>query len=686
MSEFNDFCEKYAIKLNDRQAEAVRAIEGPVLLLAVPGSGKTTVLVARLGYMILCKGIKPSHILAMTYTRAATADMKRRFLEKFGEKNAERLEIRTINGVADGILRTYGRMRHTSPFRVISSDERRALIAEIYSSVCEDYPDEGVVADAGNLISYIKNMMLSTPEEISKLGNARLDIYKLYTEYQRRMTEIRRMDYDDQLVYALRVMRRYPDVRDEVRRRFTYICVDEAQDTSRVQHELIAAIARPRNNIFMVGDEDQSIFSFRAAYPKALLDFTGNFKNALTLKIEQNYRSLPEITALANAFIASNRDRYNKSMVPTRSGRAEVSIKKFITPQAAEDFVFDRVCEADDDTAFLYRINENIIPLVDRLEREGVPYRLLRAGEVMFFSRRTVRDVCDILRLALDPYDRVRFSRVYSRLGLYISRDESRAAMRYSEEHSVPVIDALGEIKAFRGESEKRYKGWLALLSRIPKMSADRAIDGIVHSGSFLGDEHPEDERVSQYRVLSAISEHSENAEALLLRMEELRALMAEPKNDRGGPVISTVHSSKGLEYKSVYIADLKLGSFPLDPPVSVLGSLEEEERRLFYVALTRAKDKLCLVSTDKPCSPFVTESEKHLERIYGDERMTLKATERRAFFAELPLGQTVEHRDYGEGQIIAADKYTVTVRFSKGDDHRFWINELIKSGSLKRK
>lgn len=298
------FDRKYAARLNRQQQEAVHAVEGPVLLLAVPGSGKTTVLVTRLGYMLCCCGIAPDQILTMTYTRAAAGEMKQRFAALFGQDCPHPPEIRTINGVSSKIIAYYAQNCGKRPPFILAEDESALakLVSDLYRDLCGEYPTQSVVKELRKSIAYAKNMML--PEErLGELDTGFEKFPELYREYGKALRDNKWMDYDDQMVYAKKILEFHEDVRTYFQNRFPYICVDESQDTSRIQHAIIRLLAGKSGNIFMVGDEDQSIYGFRAAYPDALMQFEQTYPGARVLLMEENYRSTPEILRAADAFI-----------------------------------------------------------------------------------------------------------------------------------------------------------------------------------------------------------------------------------------------------------------------------------------------------------------------------------------------------------------------------------------------
>lgn len=398
--EWKEFETTFSVKLNQQQKEAVQSTKGPVLLLAVPGSGKTTVLVTRLGYMIYCRNIPPESILTVTYTVAATKDMSERFAVRFGEDMAKRLEFRTINGICAMIIQYYGRRIGKTPFELVKDEK---ATTGMLIKICQDhgmgYPTESDLKNVRTLITYIKNMMLNE-EELQKLEEeSDIRIAGIYREYCRQMREQKLMDYDDQMLYAYNILRKDPGVLAYFQNRYPYICVDEAQDTSKIQHAIIALLAAGTGNLFMVGDEDQSIYGFRAAYPEALLSFEKKHPGAKVLLMEENFRSNAKIVEAADKFIQKNTLRHEKHMRAAREAGAdirEISLKSrkaqyVYLMKAAQECTTGmagmsgseehrgRADASVTETAVLYRDNECAIPLIDLLERKNIPYRMRNA-------------------------------------------------------------------------------------------------------------------------------------------------------------------------------------------------------------------------------------------------------------------------------------------------------------------
>ena len=460
--EWKEFETTFSVKLNQQQKEAVQSTKGPVLLLAVPGSGKTTVLVTRLGYMIYCRNIPPESILTVTYTVAATKDMSERFAVRFGEDMAKRLEFRTINGICAMIIQYYGRRIGKTPFELVKDEK---ATTGMLIKICQDhgmgYPTESDLKNVRTLITYIKNMMLNE-EELQKLEEeSDIRIAGIYREYCRQMREQKLMDYDDQMLYAYNILRKDPGVLAYFQNRYPYICVDEAQDTSKIQHAIIALLAAGTGNLFMVGDEDQSIYGFRAAYPEALLSFEKKHSGAKVLLMEENFRSNAKIVEAADKFIQKNTLRHEKHMRAAREAGAdirEISLKSrkaqyVYLMKAAQECTTGmagmsgseehrgRADASVTETAVLYRDNECAIPLIDLLERKNIPYRM-RNADLSFFTHRTVLDVQNIIRFAMDPKDTELFMQIYYRLKLFFNKKDALRYAQISQEKDMEVLDA----------------------------------------------------------------------------------------------------------------------------------------------------------------------------------------------------------------------------------------------------
>ncbi|MDD5798315.1 MAG: ATP-dependent helicase, partial [Clostridiaceae bacterium] len=448
---WQEFEQQFSIQLNEQQKQAVQTVEGPVLLLAVPGSGKTTVLVTRLGYMIHCKGIDPRRILTVTYTVAATKDMAARFAAKFGPELAEQLEFRTINGICAKVLQYYGYRTGKTPHQLLNDEKRIAgILAEIYQRVERVYPTDGDLKNIRTLITYIKNMMLGEDEIEALDEGAECKISVIYWEYCSKLKELQMIDYDDQMVYAYVMLKKIPWLLEYFQELYPYICVDEAQDTSKIQHAIIALLASRTENLFMVGDEDQSIYGFRAAYPEALLEFEQRHRGAKVLLMEENFRSDANIVAAADHFIQKNTLRHEKHMRASRESVQQIKEISVGTRKAQYAYLAKVAEGCTTEMSVLYREHECALPLIDLLERKGIPYRM-RNAELTFFTHRVVQDISNIIRLAADPADTELFLQVYYKLNTYIRRQLAQEIVKISQEKQISVWDAAQQCEGVDG-------------------------------------------------------------------------------------------------------------------------------------------------------------------------------------------------------------------------------------------
>ena len=632
--EWKEFETTFSVKLNQQQKEAVQSTKGPVLLLAVPGSGKTTVLVTRLGYMIYCRNIPPESILTVTYTVAATKDMSERFAVRFGEDMAKRLEFRTINGICAMIIQYYGRRIGKTPFELVKDEK---ATTGMLIKICQDhgmgYPTESDLKNVRTLITYIKNMMLNE-EELQKLEEeSDIRIAGIYREYCRQMREQKLMDYDDQMLYAYNILRKDLGVLAYFQNRYPYICVDEAQDTSKIQHAIIALLAAGTGNLFMVGDEDQSIYGFRAAYPEALLSFEKKHSGAKVLLMEENFRSNAKIVEAADKFIQKNTLRHEKHMRAAREAGAdirEISLKSrkaqyVYLMKAAQECTTGmagmsgseehrgRADASVTETAVLYRDNECAIPLIDLLERKNIPYRM-RNADLSFFTHRTVLDVQNIIRFAMDPKDTELFMQIYYRLKLFFNKKDALRYAQISQEKDMEVLDAAlkyGNLEKYQEDNIRNLKRQMV---RILNMPGDEVVNQILTYMGYQDYLKKMGMNANKLETVKLIGSRVESPEKLLERLEELRTIIQEKVSDKDCPfILSTMHASKGLEYDTVYLLDVMDGILPekvlANPRTASKEELEtyEEERRLFYVGVTRAKNQLNVFTTNKP-SKFCSE------------------------------------------------------------------------------
>lgn len=684
--------------LNPQQEAAVQAAQGPVLLLAVPGSGKTTVLIHRLGYLIFCLGVAPEQILTVTYTVAATRDMAARFARTFGETWANRLEFRTINGLSARIIQHYERVKGRQAFTLVTEEGRlAALVGELYRKATGEFAAESTVRSLRTAITYCKNRQM-TQEEIEAYQVEDIPFAKLYRQYHAELRRRRWMDYDDQMVYAAQILRQHGDILAYFQDKYRYLCVDEAQDTSRIQHTILKLLAGRRRNLFLVGDEDQSIYGFRAADPGALLRFEEEYPGGRVLFLEKNYRSTATIVAAADRFIRQNQHRRDKHMVAARGPG----------PAIQPIWVADRVQQyaqlaqwaqdCDRETAVLYRNNDSALPLLDLLDRQGTGCRC-RQMEGTFFTHRVVRDVTDFIAFAAHPADGERFFRLYYKMGVGIPKAAAQWAVLQSRGEG-NLMAILSHCPQLTQRSQVLCQALAEQFAQLLDDRGDEAIHRLRHHmgyGDFLSARGSDPGKLA---ILEALGRYTPNPSALVTRLGELRERIRQGDSDPNSPfLLSTIHGSKGLEYQRVILMDVADGVLPLaDPPLGdhpdpAAVEAYEEERRLFYVAMTRAKEELFLFRFRRSDlgSTFARD-------LFPDKTRRLRqavtprpkgggkpAPPPLPDLALFDAGAPVTHRAFGRGEVVSRQGDIATILFQEKGEKKVSLSVALRQGQLRR-
>lgn len=702
----NEFISKYAYNLNPNQLEAVQTVDGAVLLLAVPGSGKTTVLITRLGYMLSCCGILPSDILTLTYTVAATHDMSNRFKSMFGDEIGNAVEFRTINGICAKIIQRYADMIGKPSFQLETDEKKLArVIAEILQKQLREYPTESEIKNAKTLITFCKNMMFNEDEIKEYSEDLDIDLLDLYKEYNKYLRDNSLMDYDDQMIYAYRLLKLSPELLEYYRNQYKYICVDEAQDTSKIQHIIIKLLAGENGNLFMVGDEDQSIYGFRAAYPEALLNFENDHPGAKVLIMNQNYRSNAKIVSVADSFIQRNQSRHEKHMVATREADSDINYVNLDKRYNQYNYLVKVAEKCSRETAVLYRDNESALPLVDMLDRQGISYRI-KGNDMVFFTHRVVNDITNILSFALNPSDIELFMKIYFKCSTYLKKSQAEALCKVAAKRNIPILEAVNNIEGISSYSVAKCR---ALATNIRKLKSEPLpkaffrIENPMGYGDYLDRNNLDKNKLY---ILKMLCYRENSIKSYLDRLTYLREKLTNMRPDYNSNfILSTIHSSKGLEYDRVYIMDACDGVFPSR---MVKGSKDEadkkyfeEERRLFYVAMTRAKNELAIFSFDDNSSCFINEAKGMGSLETGRNEHTVSSVAESNVFIEKAsisnadyvsnydpvIGESVLQKKYGKGVIV--DVYygnegvanRIIVEFNSGDTKSFAFPAALKYG-----
>lgn len=601
------------MNLSKEQKKAVFHVKGPALVLAVPGAGKTTVLIHRTANLILNHNVSPEKILSITFSRASARDMENRFKSLYGDISNIPVGFSTIHSFSYGLIREYAfknRIRYT-----LIEDENKELnkfklLKSIYYSINKKHITEERLETLLNSIGYIKNMLLS-PEEF--LSNNKIDIknfehiFKAYEDYKRAN---RLLDFDDMLTLALDILHRDKGILEKYRNRYEYIQVDEGQDTSKVQLEIIKTVAHPRNNLFIVADDDQSIYSFRGAYPKGLLDFNKVYKDGKIFFMERNYRSSKNIVTVCNKFIKKNKLRYNKDIITENPLCEPINIVKVNSMAKQYEFIVEELKRHNkyEDTAILYRNNISSIGIIEYLERNSIPF-YIKDIKLKFFNHWLIEDVVYFFLLAKDNTNIEAFENIYYKMDGFISKNQLHFVKANGRGQS--VFDTLLDIP---GINEFYRKNFLNLKLNFKKLSKMKPYDGIcliektIGYGDYLKENSMKfgyifDSLEDLLGYLKIIAKPLNSIDELLLRLKYLNHLISRSHRMKKGVTLSTIHSAKGLEFERVYMIDLIDGEFPTATSIDEFnrGKIQqlEEERRLFYVGMTRAKRHLTLITLD---------------------------------------------------------------------------------------
>ena len=694
------FQNQYMQPLNAQQRAAVTADRGAVLLLAVPGSGKTTVLVTRLGYLFLCAGAAPEQTLTMTYTVSAANEMRSRFAARFGAELAARTQFRTLNGISAVILQHYSRRyRRTQPELITNEGEITQLLTALWQQVNHEYPAESSVKELRTAITYIKNMSL-TDDELEELQSDIDNLPELYHRYQAALRAQHRMDYDDQMVFALQVLRAAPGILADFQAQYRHFCVDEAQDTSKLQHELLHLLAGNCESLFMVGDEDQSIYGFRAAYPQALLEFDKQYPGAQVLLLEHNYRSADAILDAANHFVARSRYRRPKTIRPTRGAGAPVHIVRVARREDQTRHLFDIAKTCRSETAVLFRNHESALPLIDLCERAGIPY-CYRGGEGTFFGSKIVRDITDMIALAYDARDTEVFMRVYYKFGVPISRVQAQYACEESRRAGGTVWQALCAADGIRHRLRLQAEEIAHGLARLPRMNAGDAVRFLTEELGYRKFLEQKSMDTGKLEILTQLGENLPVPSLLPGRLQSLQAMLKQHTNNGAPLILSTIHSSKGLEYDRVFLLDAIDGVLPARPEIACQTPDEirqyEEDRRLFYVGMTRARDELTLFFCAGEGCSFVQEVIYNLPENRARREAEQQAQAHAAKASTPPArpavpladvtepGTVVEHLVFGRGVVLEYDGRYLTLQFTNGRKRKLDAALVTEKGMVHR-
>jgi DNA helicase-2/ATP-dependent DNA helicase PcrA len=611
--------------LNPAQREAVLHVDGPLLVLAGAGSGKTRVLTTRMARLIDQHGVDPSRILAVTFTNKAAGEMKDRITRLLGRAPAG-MWVGTFHAIGARMLRAAPHLvGRTAAFTIYDQDDTQSVVKRVMERNklnVKQFTPRGVHA----AISDAKNALVE-PDEYANLAMDPFSraVAVVYREMGEALRVANAVDFDDLLVLPVRLLAENPGELEKYRRKFRYLLVDEYQDTNRAQYQFVKLLAGGHGNLCVVGDDDQSIYGWRGADIRNILDFNKDFPEARVVRLEENYRSTPEVLDLANVVISANKGRMGKTLRATHRSGERVTATRCLDERDEADFIVEELVARRAqssaltlrDVAILYRTNAQSRALEEALRKRALPYRLV--GAVRFYDRREIRDLMSYLKLVANPADDEAFRRAIAvpKRGLGEATIEQLSGAARAA--GVPMLAAAVRpdlVAALRPAARGALGEFAALVARFRESAREAAVDELLREivdairyAEYLRAEGPESaDRLDNVRELitgAAETVADEEGEVGLSPLDHfLQRAMLVSELDKLGPdadavTLMTLHNAKGLEFPMVFISGLEDGLFPLakayDDP-----ALLEEERRLFYVGITRAERKLYLTHAEE--------------------------------------------------------------------------------------
>ena len=657
--------------LNDKQRQGVEATEGPVLILAGAGSGKTRVLTHRIAYLMEEEGVSPWYILAITFTNKAAKEMRDR-VDKLIGFGSEQIWVATFHATCVRILRRYAdRLGYDNNFTIYDPDDQKTVMKDICKRLNIDTKmiKERVILGA---ISAAKDELISPVQyAIDTMGDwQKRKISEAYTEYQAVLKKNNAMDFDDLIVKTVELFKSCPEVLEQYQNRFRYIMVDEYQDTNTAQFELVRLLADKYRNLCVVGDDDQSIYKFRGANIRNILDFEDTYPEATVIKLEQNYRSVGNILAAANEVISHNKGRKGKNLWTAEGDGSKLHFKQFDTAQEEAVFIAEdiRNKERNDEAAYgdcavLYLTNAQARLLEERMVLMGIPYTVV--GGQNFYGRKEIKDILAYLKTIDNGRDDVAVKRIINIPKRGIGATSIAKVQAYADTHEISFYEALckcDEIPSL-GKAADKLKPFATLIQGFRSKVDYYGLEGLVKDilemtqyEEYLKDtEEDAEDRIENVQELvnKIITYEAENDQPTLGQFLEEVALVAEidsVKEDTNRVLLMTLHSAKGLEFPHVYLAGMEDGVFPSYMTITSDNRDDlEEERRLAYVGITRAMKDLTLTCAKS-------------RMIHGQTQYNMVSRFVKEIPAEL-LDQKMPKKRFTEEEIVASRTQAVSQR-----------------------
>lgn len=689
-------------QLNDRQKEAVLYNEGPLLIIAGAGAGKTKTLTTKIAFLIEEKNVNPRNILAITFTNKAAKEMKDRLYMQIGSLSKE-LQVSTFHSFGLKLLReNYETLGYDKNFVIMDSDDSLTVVKKILKDANYDpkiYNPKAI----RNKISSCKNEMM-TPEIYDRYAVSDYEkvIKEVYEKYERKLHMNNSVDFDDLLLLPIQLFKKNPDVLDKYQELYQYILIDEYQDTNEAQYILTKLLSAKNRKITCVGDDSQSIYSFRGANYKNILNFEKDYKDAKTILLEQNYRSTSNILDAANQVIKNNKMRKDKNLWTSRGEGEKIKYYRSFNERDEAQYVIRKIKEMVNrgieykDMAILYRTNAQSRVLEEEMLKENFPYKVI--GSFYFYSRKEIKDLIAYLRLIHNSKDNISLLRVINtpKRGIGLKTIENLTLKADTE--GISIYEAIDSGK------ELEFKNLIERLKEVSQnLTLTELIDKVLDASGLKQELESEGSLEAEVRLenleeFKSITKSFEEREGLISLEDFLLEIslisdVEEYKDDPNRISLMTVHSVKGLEFDRVFVVGMEEGIFP--HMNSLMENSEiEEERRLCYVAITRAKEELHLINARRrtlfgkeqanPVSRFISEIGKDLlETNVKEEELPQREQERvvhadmfREEEVDYQVGDFVYHESFGTGKVVEVTNTLVSVAFK----HPHGIKKLMKN------
>ncbi len=607
--------------LTNQQNLAVNHYLGPALILAVPGAGKTTVLIHRTANLINKYKVDPRKILSITFSKASAEDMRKRFTSVFDNING--VKFSTIHSFCFSLILNYARENRIT-YTLIEDSRNQInkyfLLKDIFLKLNNAFITEDAMENLLNHVGYVKNMMIS-PDKINPKDIPNFS--EIYYEYERIKIENNYMDFDDMLSLSYKILLDNPTTLSRYQKLYDFIQVDEAQDTSLIQMEIIRLLSQNNNNIFVVADDDQSIYGFRGAYPDALLKFSDMYKDAKIFLMEENFRSTENIVSASNSLISNNIKRFKKDIFTSNNFQSPVRLIKLDKLEDQYKYIIDDIKNnPEKEYAVLYRNNISAIGLINELDKNNLGFTV-KDKNLKFFNHWILEDIRNFIFFAADTNNISIYEKIYYKKKGYISKKHIEYAKKLDSNSSVFTrIKSFPDIKLFYIKTLNELEADFDLIN---KLSPQEAIRYIKYDLKYLDYLKEFSDKFGYsfsnlsliIKFLELISSECKTHHDFFKKLDYLKykCLNSNDTNVK----LSTIHSAKGLEFENVYMIDLVEGDFPSSTSIDEADNkddfkLIEEERRLFYVAMTRAKHNLTMFSID-----MVDSSSVHSSRFISD-------------------------------------------------------------------